>query len=156
MLLLLSCLLDWLREVHLSHFIVDMVEQHNLSPIYTSYGGNGRGQLPYNPAMMVSLLLYAHFIVVASSCHIEKRMHEDIAFRMIAANRQPDYDSVCEFRKRYLKALAALFIQVLRFCQEAGLVKLGHVALDGTKVRANASKHKAMSYWTYEEDQGRA
>jgi transposase len=146
MLLLPPCLLDWLPEGHLSHFIVDTVEQLDLSAIYDSYGGKGRGQPPYDPAMMVSLLLYAYCSGVASSRQIEKRTHEDIAFRMIAANRHPDHDSICEFRKRHLKALAALFVQVFRLCQEAGLVKLGHVALDGTKVRANASKHKAMSY----------
>ena len=145
-LLLPPCLLDWIPEGHLSHFIVDMVEQLDLSAIYKSYEGTGRGQPPYDPAMMVSLLLYAYCIGVASSRQIEKRTHEDIAFRMIAANRHPDHDSICAFRKRHLKALAALFVQILRLCQKAGLVKLGHVALDGTKVRANASKHKAMSY----------
>ena len=145
-LLLPPCLLDWIPEGHLSHFIVDMVEQLDLSAIYKSYETTGRGQPPYDPAMMVSLLLYAYCIGVASSRQIEKRTHEDIAFRMIAANRHPDHDSICAFRKRHLKALAALFVQILRLCQKAGLVKLGHVALDGTKVRANASKHKAMSY----------
>lgn len=146
MLLLPPCLLDWLPEGHLAYFIVDMVEQLDLSSIYNSYGGNGRGQPPYDPAMMVSLLLYAYCTGVASSRQIQKRTYEDVAFRMIAANRHPDHDSICEFRKRHLKALASLFVQVLRLCQKAGLVRLGHVALDGTKVRANASKHKAMSY----------
>jgi len=153
MLLLPPSLLDWLPEGHLSHFIMDMVEQLDLSPIYNSYGGNGRGQPPYDPAMMVPLLLYAYCIGVASSRQIEKRTHEDVAFRMISANRHPDHDSICEFRKRHLKALAALFVQILRLCQEAGLVKLGHVALDGTKVRANASKHKAMSYGRMKKSQ---
>jgi transposase len=152
-LLLPPSLLDWLPEGHLSHFIMDMVEQLDLFPIYNSYGGYGRGQPPYDPAMMVSLLLYAYCIGVASSRQIEKRTHEDIAFRMISANRHPDHDSICEFRKRHLKALAALFVQILRLCQEAGLVKLGHVALDETKVRANASKHKAMSYGRLKKSQ---
>lgn len=146
MLLLPPSLLDWVPEGHLSHFIVDMVEQLDLTAIYTSYGGDGRGQPPYDPEMMVCLLFYAYCSGVASSRQIEKKTYEDVAFRMIAANRHPDHDSICEFRKRHLKALAALFVQVLRLCQAAGLVKLGHVALDGTKVRANASKHKAMSY----------
>lgn len=146
MLLLPPSLLDWVPEGHLSHFIVDMVEQLDLTAIYTSYGGDGRGQPPYDPEMMVCLLFYAYCIGVASSREIEKKTYEDVAFRMIAANRHPDHDSICEFRKRHLKALAALFVQVLRLCQAAGLLKLGHVALDGTKVRANASKHKAMSY----------
>jgi transposase len=146
MLLLPPCLLDWPTEEHLSYFTANMVEQLDLSAIYNSYGGNGRGQPPYDPAIMVSLLFYAYCIGVASSRQIEKRTHEDIAFRMIAAKRHPDHDSICEFRKRHLKAIAALFVQILRLCQEAGLVKLGHVALDGTKVPANTSKHKAMSY----------
>jgi len=108
--------------------------------------GNGRGQPPYEPRMMTALLFYAYCTGVPSSRQIEKKTYEDVAFRVIAANRHPDHDSVCEFRKRHLKALAGLFVQILRLCQEAGLVKLGHVALDGTKVKANASKHKAMSY----------
>jgi transposase len=146
MLLLPPNLLDWIPKGHLVHFILDMVEQLDLSAIYDSYGGNGRGQPPYDPEMMVCLLLYAYCIGVPSSRKIEKRTHEDIAFRVIAANRHPDHDSICEFRKRHLKALAALFVQILRLCQEAGLVRLGHVSLDGTKIKANASKHKAMSY----------
>lgn len=146
MLLLPPSLLDWVPEGHLSHFILETVEQLDLSAIYQSYGGDGRGQPPYDPEMMVSLLLYAYCIGVPSSRQIERRTYEDVAFRMVAANRHPDHDSICEFRKRHLKALAALFVQILRLCQEAGLVKLGHVALDGTKIKANASKHKAMSY----------
>lgn len=146
MLLLPPSLLDWLPDGHLALFILDVVEQLDLSSIYCSYQGDGRGQPPYNPKMMTALLFYAYCTGVPSSRQIEKRTHEDVAFRVIAANRHPDHDSICEFRKRHLKALAALFVQILRLCQEAGLVKLGHVALDGTKVRANASKHKAMSY----------
>ena len=146
MLLLPPSLLDWLPEGHLAHFILDVVEQLDLSKIYTSYQGNGRGQPPYEPRMMTALLFYAYCTGVPSSRQIEKKTYEDVAFRVIAANRHPDHDSICEFRKRHLKALAGLFVQILRLCQEAGLVKLGHVALDGTKVKANASKHKAMSY----------
>jgi transposase len=146
MLLLPPSLMDWLPEGHLAHFILDMVEQLDLSKIYASYQGNGRGQPPYDPGMMTALLFYAYCTGVPSSRQIEKKTYEDVAFRVIAANRQPDHDSVCEFRKRHLKALAGLFVQILRLCQEAGLVKLGHVALDGTKIKANASKHKAMSY----------
>jgi transposase len=146
MLLLPPSLLDWLPQGHLAHFILDVVEQLDLSKIYASYLGNGRGQPPYEPRMMTALLFYAYCTGVPSSRQIEKKTFEDVAFRVIAANRHPDHDSVCEFRKRHRKALAALFVQILRLCQEAGLVKLGHVALDGTKVKANASKHKAMSY----------
>src|SRR5271157_2193260 len=146
MLLLPPSLLDWLPKGHLVHFILDVVEQLDLSKIYASYQGNGRGQPPYEPGMMTALLFYAYCSGVPSSRQIEKKTFEDVAFRVIAANRHPDHDSVCEFRKRHLKALAGLFVQILRLCQEAGLVKLGHVALDGTKIKANASKHKAMSY----------
>jgi transposase len=146
MLLLPPSLLDWLPEGHLAHFILDVVEQLDLSKIYASYKGDGRGQPPYEPGMMTALLFYAYCTGVPSSRQIEKKTHEDVAFRVIAANRHPDHDSICDFRKRHIKALAALFVQILRLCQEAGIVKLGHVALDGTKVKANASKHKAMSY----------
>src|SRR5208283_5066642 len=144
--LLPPSLMDWLPKGHLAHFILDVVEQFDLSKIYASYKGDGRGQPPYEPGMMSALLLYAYCTGVPSSRQIEKRTHEDVAFRVIAANRHPDHDSICEFRKRHLKALAGLFVQILRLCQEAGLVKLGHVALDGTKIKANASKHKAMGY----------
>lgn len=137
--------MDWLPEGHLVHFIIDVVEQVDLSDIYSSYDKN-TGQPPYDPTMMTALLLYAYCVGVPSSRQIEKRTYEDVAFRMITANRHPDHDSICAFRKRHLQALAALFVHVLELCQEAGLVRLGQVALDGTKVRANASKHKAMSY----------
>ena len=146
MLLLPPSLLDWLPKGHFVHFILDVVERLDLSDIYASYQGDGRGQPPYEPKMMTALLFYAYCSGVPSSRQIENRTHEDVAFRVIAANSHPDHDSICEFRKRHLKALAGLFVQILRLCQEAGLVKLGHVALDGTKVKANASKHKAMSY----------
>jgi transposase len=144
--LLPPSLMDWLPKGHLAYFLLDVVEQLDLSNIYASYRGDGRGQPPYEPGMMTALLLYAYCTGVPSSRQIEKKTHEDVAFRVIAANRHPDHDSICEFRKRHLRALADLFLQTLRLCQEAGLVKLGHVALDGTKIKANASKHKAMSY----------
>ena len=101
---------------------------------------------PYHPRMMVKVLLYGYCIGVASSRRIAQRLHEDIAFRVLAANNTPDFRTVSDFRKDHLAALSGLFLQVLGFCQRAGLVKLGHVPLDGTKVRANASRHKAMSY----------
>jgi transposase len=144
MLLLPPSLLDWLPEGHLAHFIMDV--EMDLSAIYSSYEGDGRGHPPYDPRMMTALLFYGYCTGVPSSRQIEKRTYEDVAFRVIAANRHPDHDSICEFRKRHLRALAGLFVQILRLCQEAGLVKLGHMALDGTKIKANASKHKTMSY----------
>jgi len=146
MYLLPPSLKDWLDEGHLAYFLIDVVDRLDLSEVYASYGGDGRGQPPYEPSMMVALLFYAYCVGVPSSRRIEKATVEDVAFRVIAANQRPDHDSICAFRKRHLKALAGLFVQVLKLCREAGLVKLGHVALDGTKVRANASKHKAMSY----------
>lgn len=123
MLLLPPSLLDWLPDDgHMAFFILDLVEQFDLSSIYASYQGDGRGQPPYDPKMMTALLFYAYCTGVPSSRRIEKRTHEDIAFRVIAANRHPDHDSICDFRKRHLKALAGLFVQILRLCQEAGLV----------------------------------
>ena len=100
------------------------------------------------------MLLYGYCNGVASSRRIAQRLHEDIAFRVLAANNTPDFRTVSDFRKDYLEALADLFLQVLELCRQAGLVKLGHVALDGTKVRANASKHKAMSYGRMKEREG--
>ena len=137
---------EWLPEGHLAHLIVDVVEQLDLTAIYKSHQGDGRGQPPYDPRMMTALLLYAYCVGVPSSRQIEKRTYEDVAFRVLAANQHPDHDSICAFRKRHLNALADLFGQVLHLCRRAGLVKLGHVALDCTNVKANASKHKAMSY----------
>ena len=110
------------------------------------YERERRGGPPYHPRMMVKVLLYGYCVGVASSRRIAQRLHEDIAFRVLAANNTPDFRTISDFRKDNLDALSGLFVQVLALCQQAGLVKLGHVALDGTKVKANASKHKAMSY----------
>ena len=131
---------------HLAYFISDVVDQLDLSQITIRYEGERRGGPPYNPLMMVKVLLYAYCVGVPSSRRIATRLHEDIAFRVLAANNTPDFRTISDFRKDHLEALSGLFRQVLVFCQGAGMVKLGHVALDGTKVRANASKHKAMSY----------
>ena len=120
MLLLPPSLLDWLPEGHLAHFILDVVEQLDLSKIYASYKGNGRGQPPYEPGMMTALLFYAYCTGVPSSRQIEKRTYEDVAFRVIAANTHPDHDSICEFRKRHLKALAGLFVQILQTLPGSG------------------------------------
>ena len=110
-----------------------------------------RGGPPYHPRMMVKVLLCGYCTGMMSSRRIARRLHEDIAFRVLAANNTPDFRTISDFRKDHLAALGNLFLQVLALCQRAGLVKLGHVALDGTKVRANASKHKAMSYWRMKE-----
>ena len=117
---------------------------------YCPYQGEQRGGPPYHPRMMVRVLLYGYCTGVASSRRMAQRLHEDIAFRVLAANNTPDFRTISDFRKDHLEALAGLFLQVLELCQRAGLVKLGHVALDGT-LRANASKHKAMSYGRMKE-----
>lgn len=136
---------DWLPDNHLAYFVSDVVDQLDISEIEKNYSG-GAGQPAYHPRMMTKLIVYAYCVGVASSRKIEVKTYEDVAFRVLAAGAHPDHDTVAEFRKRHIKALGRLFVQVLLLCREAGLVKLGHVALDGTKVKANASKHKAMSY----------
>ena len=137
---------EWLPEGHLVLFVSDVVDALDLSAIFAVYEGEERGQPPYHPAMMVKLLVYAYCTGKPSSRKIERATYEDVAYRVLAADQHPDHDSIAAFRQRHLPALAGLFAQGLRLCQEAGLVKLGHVALDGTKIKANASKHKAMSY----------
>jgi len=146
-LLLPPDLRDWLPEGHLALFIADVVSELNLSAIYKKYNrADGRGRPAYHPAMMTGLLLYAYCVGKTSSRKIEKATYEEIPFRVLSGDQHPDHDVISDFRKRNLKALSGLFYQVLQLCRQAGLVKLGHVALDGTKVKANASKHKAMSY----------
>ena len=138
---------DWVPEDHLARFVSDVVDTLDLSSIYASYDAKDpRGARPYHPAMLVKLLVYAYCTGLCSSRRIERATYDDVAFRFLSADQHPDHDSIAEFRKRHLSALAGLFLQVLKLCQKAGLVKLGHVALDGTKMKANASKHKAMSY----------
>lgn len=146
LLLLPQDMREWLPEGDLAHFVPDAVGVLDLGAIYADYDGSKGGKPPYHPAMMVSLLLYGYCLGVASSRRIEEATYRDVGFRVVAADQHPDHDTIAEFRRRHLKALAGLFVQVLALCREAGLVKMGHVALDGTKVRANASKHKAMSY----------
>jgi transposase len=145
--------LDWLPEDHLARFILDTVGELDLSEICAHYERELRGFPPHHPRMMVALLLYGYCIGVASSRKIEKRTHEDVAFRVIAGNTHPDHTCISEFRRIHLSALSGLFVQVLLLCQKMGMVKLGHVALDGTKMKANASKHKAMSYERMKKDE---
>jgi transposase len=137
---------EWLPEGHIVYFIREVVGQLDLKKIYKSYNGSKGGQPPYHPEMMVALLVYAYCTGIPSSHKIEQFSYESIAFRVLTADQHPDHDTIASFRRRHLDALAELFVQVLRLCRKAGLVKLGHVSLDGTKIRANASKHKAMSY----------
>jgi transposase len=146
---------DWLEEGHLAYFIRDVVGELDLCQIYDDYHSRRGGQPAYQPQMMVSLVLYGYCVGIPSSRKIEKATYEQVPFRVLAANQHPDHDTICTFRRRHLGALSELFVQVLQLCQQAGLVKLGHVALDGTKVGANASKHKAMSYGRMKQELAR-
>jgi transposase len=142
---------DFVAQDHLARFVVGLVrEELDLSAIYASYAGE-KGQPPYHPGMMTALLLYGYAVGVYSSRRIARACAERVDFMAIVALDAPDFRTVSDFRKRHLQALTDLFVQVLKLCARAGLVKLGHVALDGTKVKANASKHKAMSYARMQE-----
>jgi transposase len=145
-LLLPPSLRDWLPENHLAYFVSDVVDNLDLSAMDAVYGDEKRGQPPYDPQMMTKVLAYSYCVGVFSSRRIERRLVEDIAFRVLAAGNQPNFRTISDFRKIHLKTLEGLFEQVLKIALEAGAMKLGRVALDGTKVKANASKHKAMSY----------
>ena len=145
-LLLPPSLREWLPEDHLAYFVSDVIDQLDLSAMDRVYGDEKRGQPPYDPRMMTKLLVYGYCVGVFSSRRIEQRLREDIAFRVLAADNQPNFRTISDFRKIHLKTLEGLFEQVLKIALEAGAMKIGRVALDGTKVKANASKHKAMSY----------
>jgi transposase len=145
-LLLPPSLRDWLPEKHLAYFVSDVVDNVDLSAMDAVYGSEKRGQPPYDPLMMTKVLVYGYCVGVFSSRRIERRLVEDIAFRVLAADNQPNFRTISDFRKIHLQTLEGLFEQVLKIALEAGALKVGRVALDGTKVKANASKHKAMSY----------
>ena len=137
---------DWLPEGHLARFVSELVEEVlDLEAFLASYT-EGRGFPPYDPRLMLKLLVYGYVTGVRSSRAIERRCHDDVAFRFLAGNTAPDYRSVARFRRRHLGALKGLFLQALGLCAKAGMVRLGRVALDGSKVRANASRRKSMSY----------
>jgi transposase len=153
MLLLPPALQDWLPENHLSYFVSDVVDELDLSEIEKYYEKDDRGQPPYHPRMMTKVLVYAYCVGIFSSRRIQKRLIEDVAFRVLAAGNQPDFRTISDFRKIHHKALEGLFQQVLRLALKAGAIKVGRVALDGTKVKANASKHKAMSYGRMKDEE---
>jgi transposase len=142
--LLPPSLQDWLPEDHLARFVVEIVDQLDLSSLKAAYAG--RGSQPYNPEMLLALLFYGYANGVFSSRKLERSTYDSVAFRFIAANAHPDHDTIAVFRKRFLPQLKALFVQILLIAQQTGVLKLGTVSLDGTKVKANASKHKALSY----------
>ena len=154
-LLLPPSLHEWLPDDHLAYFVSDVVDQLNLSAIESVYEEDERGQPPYHPRMMTKILLYGYCVGVFSSRKIQKRLVEDVAFRVLAAGNQPDFRTISDFRKLHLKALEEMFQQLLQLTLETGTMKLGRVALDGSKVKGNASKHKAMSYGRMEETEKR-
>jgi transposase len=154
-LLLPASLREWLPDDHLSYFVSDVVDQLDLSAIESVYEEEDRGQPPYHPRMMTKILLYGYCVGVFSSRRIQKRLVEDVAFRVLAAGNQPDFRTISDFRKLHLKALEGLFQQMLRLTLETGMMKLGRVALDGSKLKGNASKHKAMSYGRMKETEKR-
>ena len=138
--------LDWLPEDHVAYFILDVVSQLDLSRILAPYEREERGFPPHHPQMMLGLLLYGYCVGITSSRKIERKTYEDVAFRVVSGGTHPDHSCIADFRARHREAFADLFKEVLQLCIKAKLVKLGHIALDGTKMKANASKHKAMSY----------
>ena len=144
--LLPPSLREWLPADHLAYFVSDLVDQLDLSAITAPYEQEERGYPPYHPVMLTKVLLYAYCVGVFSSRKIQRRLSEDIAFRLLAADNRPDFRTIADFRQRHLAALEGLFVQVLRLAREAGALSVGRVAIDGSKIRANASKHKAMSY----------
>jgi transposase len=146
---------DWLDDGHLVYFLLDVVGEMDLSPFFERYKNSVSGQPPYHPRMMVTLLLYAYCSGVFSSRKIQGRCGVDVAFRVVVGEDIPDFRTISDFRKDNLAHMQSLFVQTLQVCAEAGLVKLGRVALDGAKVKANASRHKAMSYDRMKQDEQR-
>ena len=145
-LLLPPSLREWLPDDHLAYFVSDLVDHLDLSAITSVYEAEERGDPPYHPVMLTKVLVYGYCVGVFSSRRIQRRLLEDIPFRVLAAGNTPDFRTIADFRKTHLAALQGFFEQVLHMARELGAVRVGRVALDGTKVKANASKHKAMSY----------
>ena len=135
---------EWLPNDHLARFVVEVIEQLDLSDLVRQYAG--RGSAAHHPAVLLGLLIYGYANGVHSSRKIERATYDSVAFRYVAANTHPDHDTLATFRRRFLKEVEALFVQVLVLAREMKLLKLGHIALDGTKINANASKHKALSW----------
>ena len=149
--LLPAALQDWLPEGHLAYYISDTVDSLDLSAFHARYAGGGPRNQPFHPAMMVKVLIYGYATGVFSSRKLARKLHEDVAFRVLGAGNFPAHRTLSDFRALHLKELAALFVQVVKLARECGLVKLGTIAVDGTKVKANASRHKAMSYRRMEQ-----
>jgi len=137
---------EWLPEGHLAYYISDTIDSLDLSSFHAKYAKGGPGNQPFHPAMMVKVLIYGYATGVFSSRKMARKLHEDVAFRVLAAGNYPAHRTICDFRALHLKELSNLFVQVVKLAKECGLVKLGTVSVDGTKLKANASRHKAMSY----------
>src|SRR5688572_13045322 len=144
---------DWLPENHLGYFVSEIIDRLDLEKFYARYEGDGRRNQPYDPAMLVKVLVYGYATGVFSSRKMARKLYEDVAFRILGAGNFPSHRTICDFRLRHLPELKELFVQVAQLARELGLVKLGTIALDGTKVKANASKHKAMSYGRMREQE---
>src|ERR1700678_3262608 len=145
--LLPPSLQDWLPESHLARFMADVVNELDLSAIYAEYErSDGRGLSAYHPLLMTRVLLYGYCIGITSSRKIEKATYDNLAFRYLSADQHPDHDTLAAFSKEHLDTLANLFVHALRLCQKAGCVKLGNVAIDGTKMMANASTRRSVDY----------
>lgn len=154
-LLLPTSLAEWLPEDHLAYFISDTVDALDLDAFYARYEGDGRRRQPFEPRMMIKVLVYAYASGVFSSRKISSKLQEDVAFRVLGANNFPAHRTVREFRQLHLQELSALFVKIVRLAREAGLIKLGRLGVDGTKIRANASTHKAMSYGRMKDEEVR-
>src|SRR5580765_1231613 len=135
---------EWLPDDHLARFVVEVIDRLDLDDLVKQYAG--RGSAAHHPAVLLGLLVYGYANGVHSSRKIERATYDSVAFRYVAANTHPDHDTLATFRRRFLKEVEALFVQVLMLAREMKLLKLGHIALDGTKIGANASKHKALSW----------
>jgi len=144
--LLPPSLQEWLPQGHLAYFISDTVDALDLSAFHARYANGGPRNQPFHPAMMVKVLVYGYATGVFSSRKLARKLHEDVALRVLAAGNFPAHRTLSDFRAFHLEELAELFVQVVKLARECGLVKLGTIAVDGTKVKANASRHKAMSY----------
>lgn len=155
MLLLPPSLREWLPEDHLAYFVSDMVDRFDLSSFYERYDGDGRRNQPFEPRMMVKVLLYGYATGLFSSRKVACKLHEDIAFRVLAAGNFPKHRTLSDFRSQHLSEFEDLFVQVVSLAKEAGLAQLGKLVIDGSKIRANASKHKAMSYGRMKDEQKR-
>lgn len=146
---------DWLPEEHLAWFVMEIVDQLDLDPILDSYRECGKGEHAFPPAVMLRLLIYGYATGVISSRKIARAIEENIAFRVLAAGHSPNHRTICRFRERHLSHFLEIFVQVVQLAQEAGLVKMGLLAIDGSKIKANASRHKAMSYERMQKDEER-